>query len=129
MTKLYTPQQVTEAMSALHPDWVVRDEGRAIERQFSFPDFHRTMAFANALAWLAHQLDHHPQLLLDYNYCQVRLRTHRLGGLTGLDFDMAAFRDLIAGLNPEARIFQVSCKTSEGIDEWASWLAEMCSAE
>ncbi|MBL7202203.1 MAG: hydrogenase nickel incorporation protein HypB [Anaerolineae bacterium] len=44
-----------------------------------------------------------------------------------LDFDVAAFRQLVAGLNPKARIFQVSCKTGEGIDEWAGWLAEMCT--
>jgi hydrogenase nickel incorporation protein HypB len=43
-----------------------------------------------------------------------------------LDFDVAAFRQLVAGLNPEARIFQVSCVTGEGIGEWADWLAEMC---
>ncbi|MBC7250135.1 MAG: hydrogenase nickel incorporation protein HypB [Anaerolineae bacterium] len=44
-----------------------------------------------------------------------------------LDFDMVAFRELIAGLNPEARIFEVSCKTGEGIEAWADWLAGMCS--
>lgn len=44
-----------------------------------------------------------------------------------LDFDVAAFRELIAGLNPRARIFEVSCKTGEGIKEWASWLVELHS--
>ncbi|MDY7041867.1 MAG: hydrogenase nickel incorporation protein HypB [Chloroflexota bacterium] len=44
-----------------------------------------------------------------------------------LDFDVPAFRQLIAGLNPEARIFELSCKTGEGVEEWAEWLAGMCS--
>jgi hydrogenase nickel incorporation protein HypB len=44
-----------------------------------------------------------------------------------LDFDMAAFRQLVTGLNPEARIFTVSCKTGDGIAEWTDWLAGMIS--
>lgn len=44
-----------------------------------------------------------------------------------LDFDVPAFRELVKGLNPRARIFEVSCKTGEGIDEWTEWLAEMCA--
>jgi len=43
-----------------------------------------------------------------------------------LDFDVPAFRELVAGLNPKARIFEVSCKTGEGIGEWTEWLAGMC---
>lgn len=39
-----------------------------------------------------------------------------------LDFDMVAFRELIAGLNPGASIFEVSCTTGEGLDEWIAWL-------
>jgi hydrogenase nickel incorporation protein HypB len=44
-----------------------------------------------------------------------------------LDFDMPAFRELIAGMNPRARLFEVSCKTGEGIEAWADWLAGQCS--
>ena len=44
-----------------------------------------------------------------------------------LEFDVPAFRRLIAGLNPEARIFEVSCTTGEGVGVWAEWLAGMCS--
>jgi len=47
--------------------------------------------------------------------------------LPHLEFDMPAFRQLIAGLNPEARIFEVSCTTGEGVGVWAEWLAGMCS--
>ncbi len=39
-----------------------------------------------------------------------------------LDFDVAAFRRAVTGLNPRVEIFQVSCKTGEGIEQWVSWL-------
>jgi len=45
-----------------------------------------------------------------------------------LDFDVPAFRELVKGLNPTARIFEVSCKTGEGFDQWVDWLAEMCAS-
>ena len=41
-----------------------------------------------------------------------------------LDFDIAAFRGSVSGLNPEAEIFQVSCKTGEGMEGWCSWVLE-----
>jgi hydrogenase nickel incorporation protein HypB len=43
-----------------------------------------------------------------------------------LDFDMQAFRELVTGMNPRARIFEVSCKTGTGLEEWADWLAGQC---
>ena len=39
-----------------------------------------------------------------------------------LDFDFTAFQRAVTGLNPNVKIFQVSCKTGEGIQEWVSWL-------
>ena len=39
-----------------------------------------------------------------------------------LNFDLLAFRQLIAGLNPEAKVFEISCKTGEGLDGWTGWL-------
>lgn len=43
-----------------------------------------------------------------------------------LDFDILEFRQRVQGLNPRARFFQVSCKTGEGIAEWADWLTGLC---
>jgi len=39
-----------------------------------------------------------------------------------LEFDIAYFSNAISGLNPEAKIFQVSCKTGQGLEGWFSWL-------
>jgi len=41
-----------------------------------------------------------------------------------VDFDIAAFRHSVEGLNPETEVFQLSCKTSEGIERWCSWVLE-----
>jgi 4a-hydroxytetrahydrobiopterin dehydratase len=67
----------------------------AIEKRFEFPDFHRTMAFVNALAWIAHVEDHHPDLRLSYGHCVVRFNTHAVGGLSINDFICAAKVDAL----------------------------------
>jgi 4a-hydroxytetrahydrobiopterin dehydratase len=70
------------------PGWSLA--GGAIERAFDFPDFHATMAFVNALAWVAHREDHHPDLQVSYNRCTVRFSTHSVGGISVNDFICAA---------------------------------------
>lgn len=40
-----------------------------------------------------------------------------------LDFDTGAFRTSVKGLNPDVSIFEISCKTGSGMDEWCSWLS------
>ncbi len=49
--------------------------------------------------------------------------------LPHLDFDVATFRQLVAGLNPEARVFEVSCITREGVEGWGEWLVEITAAD
>jgi hydrogenase nickel incorporation protein HypB len=44
--------------------------------------------------------------------------------LPHVDFDIAAFRRSVTGLNPKVEFFQLSCKTGEGIDRWCSWILE-----
>jgi hydrogenase nickel incorporation protein HypB len=41
-----------------------------------------------------------------------------------VDFDIATFSRSIEGLNQKAEIFQLSCKTGEGIEKWCSWILE-----
>jgi 4a-hydroxytetrahydrobiopterin dehydratase len=48
------------------------------------------MAFVNALAWIAHQEDHHPDLSVHYNRAVVRFSSHDAGALTLNDFICAA---------------------------------------
>ena len=70
------------------PDW--KRQGKEIARTFKFENYHHTMAFVNAVAWVAHREDHHPDMEVGYNRCKVRFSTHSAGGLTENDFISAA---------------------------------------
>ncbi len=67
----------------------------AIQKRYDFADYHHTMAFVNALAWVAHSEDHHPDLLVSYNRCTVRFNTHSVGGISINDFICAAKVDAL----------------------------------
>lgn len=77
--------------------WKLHGDGVevAIEKTFAFKNFLRTMAFANAVAYLAEQQDHHPELLVRYNTCSVRFNTHDVKGITQSDFACAALVDAL----------------------------------
>jgi len=53
------------------------------------------MAFVNAVAFIAHTQDHHPDLSVHYNRCVVRYATHDVKGLSTTDFDCAARVDAL----------------------------------
>ena len=77
------------------PEWQLAADSQSISRLFRFADFHKTMAFVNALAWVAHQEDHHPDLEVGYNRCMVRYSTHTVQGLSLNDFICAARIDAL----------------------------------
>jgi 4a-hydroxytetrahydrobiopterin dehydratase len=68
----------------------------AIEKTFRFADYHRTVAFVNAVAWIAHREDHHPEIAFGYNRCTLRYNTHSVGGISLNDFICAAKVDALA---------------------------------
>jgi len=76
-------------------DWQLSTDGKQIFRSFQFKGFYKTMAFVNALAWIAHQENHHPDLEVSYDRCLVRFTTHALEGLTENDFICAAKVDAL----------------------------------
>lgn len=81
----------TEEISAqlnVLPGW--REHEGAIERRFVFADFYQSVAFVNALAWIAHREDHHPDLAVSYASVTVRFNTHSVGGISINDFICAA---------------------------------------
>jgi len=69
------------------PDWKI--ESGALSRQFDFKNFYETIAFVNAIAWIANQQDHHPDLAVSYDKCVVSYSTHSVGGLSEKDFECA----------------------------------------
>jgi 4a-hydroxytetrahydrobiopterin dehydratase len=70
-------------------------DGDAIVKTYRFANYHETMAFVNATAWISHRTDHHPDLTVGYNQCTVAYTTHSAGGLSRLDFDCAAKVDAL----------------------------------
>lgn len=77
--------------------WTLCGDGAdvAIEKTYRFADYHETMAFVNAVAFIAHAQDHHPDLSVHYNHCVVRLNTHDVGGISATDIDCAARIDAL----------------------------------
>ena len=86
------------ALLAELPDWRVDGDGAqaVLTRTFTCRDFHHTMALVNAIAWVAHQQDHHPDMIVGYNRCTLRWSTHSVGGLSINDFICAARVDALA---------------------------------
>ena len=89
-----SPQAVNELLAHL-PGWQI--EGIELSKTYPFADYYRTMAFVNALAWIAHAEDHHPDLSVHYNRAVVRFSTHDAGGLTLNDFICAAKTEALIG--------------------------------
>jgi 4a-hydroxytetrahydrobiopterin dehydratase len=87
-TKLDSGQ--VEALLVEVPGYRVDDKRALISKDYSFKDFYETIAFVNALAYIANQEDHHPDLAVSYNKCKVSFSTHDAGGLTENDFICAA---------------------------------------
>ncbi|MFQ6004279.1 MAG: 4a-hydroxytetrahydrobiopterin dehydratase [Woeseia sp.] len=91
-----TVDQTRELIAALHPDWKLAGAGDAICRVFAFPTFSRTIAFANAVAWIATSEGHHPEMTVNYGTCRVCYMTTAIGGLSDNDFICAAKVDRLA---------------------------------
>jgi 4a-hydroxytetrahydrobiopterin dehydratase len=66
-----------------------------ISKTHPFKDYHHTMAFVNAVAWVSHREDHHPDMEVGFNRCVVRYSTHSVGGLSENDFICAAKVDAL----------------------------------
>jgi len=67
-------------------EWLERE----IAKTYAFKNYYETIAFVNAVAWISHRENHHPDLEVGYNQCRVRYSTHSVGGLSENDFICAA---------------------------------------
>ncbi|HTA64670.1 MAG TPA: 4a-hydroxytetrahydrobiopterin dehydratase [Xanthomonadaceae bacterium] len=88
------PADIKRLLTQL-PGWKPIDKGSAIGKTYSFEDYYHTLAFVNALAFIAHREDHHPDLGVHYNKVVVRYSTHDVGGLSMNDFICAAKVELL----------------------------------
>ena len=88
--------QAREFLNSLHPGWSLAADGKSIVRSFDFPAFSRTIAFTNAVAWVATVEGHHPEMTISYSRCVVVYRTTAIDGLSDNDFICAAKVDRIS---------------------------------
>lgn len=86
--------EIVASLSKLE-GWKLSGDGSdvAIEKAYNFGNYFETMAFVNALAFVAHTQDHHPDLSVHYARCVVRFNTHDVSGLSSTDFDCARQAD------------------------------------
>ena len=85
-----TPAQAEEMLAGLDCDWMLNDDATLIERAFTFPAFSRTIAFVNAVAFIATTEGHHPFVRFGYGDCRVAYKTTAIDGLSENDFICAA---------------------------------------
>jgi len=91
-----TPTEVVSHLAAA-PGWQLTGDGAdvAITKVYGFENYYETLAFVNAVAFVAHAQDHHPDLSVHYNRCVVRFSTHDVKGLSATDFQCASLVDAL----------------------------------
>jgi 4a-hydroxytetrahydrobiopterin dehydratase len=91
-----TATEIVASLAKLE-GWSLTGDGPtlAIEKTFTFKNYYQTIAFVNAVAFIAHVQDHHPDLSVSYSRCAVRFNTHDVGGISVTDFDCATQIDAL----------------------------------
>jgi 4a-hydroxytetrahydrobiopterin dehydratase len=92
MEKL-SEDQIAGALESL-PEW--QREGDTLVRTLRFADFVHAVDFVEAVAQIAEELQHHPDIDIRYNKVTLRLSTHSAGGLTTNDLALAERLDKVA---------------------------------
>ncbi len=88
--------EITEYLAAVQ-GWALQD-GKIV-KSYTFKNYYETLAYINAIAYVIHAEDHHPELIIAYNRCTVKFNTHSVnggkGGISENDFICAAKVDAI----------------------------------
>ena len=79
------------ALCSAHPDWTLRDDGKALTRTFKFGDFNAAFGFMTRVALYADKADHHPEWFNVYNRVEITLTTHDAGGVSDRDAAMVGW--------------------------------------
>lgn len=76
--------------------WTLDGDAASISKSFKFKNFVEAFGFMTEAALAAEKLDHHPEWFNVYSKVEVKLNTHDAGGLTELDFKLAALMEKAA---------------------------------
>lgn len=94
MADLLKPNEIKDELKRV-PEWD-HHEKKSIERTFEFEDFTQAIDFVNAVAEIAEDEEHHPDMDIRYNKVRLVLSTHSEGGITQADFDLAEKIDTLS---------------------------------
>lgn len=94
-TSAYDAAEAAGMLKQINERWQLDDAAKTIRAGFDFKNYYQTTAFVNAVAWIAHKEDHHPEISFGYRHCDVTYSTHAIGGLTENDFICAAKIDAL----------------------------------
>ncbi len=84
--ELLTEDEIAARLAGL-PGWTREDS--SITRSVTRDDFRGAMLFTGAVAYLAEEAGHHPDIVIQWNKVTLTLSTHSAGGLTAADFGLA----------------------------------------
>jgi 4a-hydroxytetrahydrobiopterin dehydratase len=84
----FTIEEIKDRLKRLE-GWAYDEQGDRIWREFKFKNFRDAMAFVLKVAFESEKVDHHPDILIEYNRVKIYLRTHSLNGVTEKDFNLA----------------------------------------
>lgn len=87
--------EAQQLLKQLNSEWTIDASIKSITRRFEFKGFQKTIGFVNALAWIVNHENHHPELKVGYNFCEVTFTTHAIDGLSENDFICAAKVDAL----------------------------------
>ena len=79
-----------ELMSKIKADlteWTIQNE--LLVKEFVFSTFQDAIHFVNAVAKIADEADHHPDIFISYNKVKILLITHDLGKISEKDYALA----------------------------------------
>ena len=93
-TKKLTTDEIKARFSKLN-GWETKD-GK-LHKLFKFKNFNQAMSFMVGVGMVCEKMNHHPEWSNVYGNVDVELVTHRVAGLTDLDFELAEKMDKIAG--------------------------------
>jgi 4a-hydroxytetrahydrobiopterin dehydratase len=91
--ELLTADEIEEALREAD-GWTVSDA--KLQRRYEFENFDQSLTFVNAIAAIANELDHHPDITFGWGYAEVATTTHDRGGITDFDLELARRIDAIS---------------------------------
>lgn len=88
MVQNLTIEEIRAKLKEL-PSWNITDDSLFLIRKYKFKNWLETVEFINQISEIAEKLNHHPNINFTYGFCEIKIQTHIMNGLTNLDFELA----------------------------------------